>query len=451
YFDHPPAIAWLIALVDHGRRDVLLVRAGPLLCGAGATFALAGFAARVSAMRAAGAIAALLLNLTPLIAIAFTVATPDAPYLLAWSLALYAGHRALADDRLLDWLLLGVAVGLAVVSRELGVALLIGVAAAALTGRRLARVAPSGPLLAAAACAAIVTPSIAWQAAHHWETVRFALQGRHVIGSWSMARLISLLGTFAAACSPGIAALCAWGLARSCRRNAPDNFLTAWTALPLIVIASALSLREPVETYWLAGPVVSLIGFASAAVAVVRIQAWIAAVVLAPAVLETGFVLAAADAPQRLVSTALHAGGSGLKNNGPFEIFAYPAAARDLAMRTAGTGQWVLTDGYGLSSVLDFYGGVPPVVIGYDEQGRESRNWYDPGAAPASALFFDKEPLATRPDMREALARACASVTVEPDLSYEYAGEPVRTFYVTRCDGLTPGGMRFLQYMGHGP
>jgi hypothetical protein len=271
-----------------------------------------------------------------------------------------------------------------------------------------------------------------------------------VIGSWSLGRTVSLLGTFAASCSPGIAGLCIWGLILSLRRGAPDRLLTAWTATPLAAVTLALSLREPVEAYWLSGPVISLLGFAAAEFAAIRVHAWIAALVLVPAVLETGIMLAAGVAPQGFVPLAMHEGGRTLKNNGPFEIFSYPQAARDLAVRTRDT-QWVLTDGYGLSSVLDFYGGIPPVVVGYDEQGRESRGWYDPGAAPNTALFFDKEPLATRPDLRTALASACARVTTEPDAQYDYAGEPVRTYYVTRCDGLTPAGMRFLRYMGHGP
>jgi hypothetical protein len=44
-----------------------------------------------------------------------------------------------------------------------------------------------------------------------------------------------------------------------------------------------------------------------------------------------------------------------------------------------------------LRSVVDFDAGVPPVVIGYDWQGRLSRDWYSSTARPARMLFVDKE------------------------------------------------------------
>jgi hypothetical protein len=109
-----------------------------------------------------------------------------------------------------------------------------------------------------------------------------------------------------------------------------------------------------------------------------------------------------------------------------------------------------MTDGYGLSSVLDFYGGVTPVVIGYDQQGREARGW-SIGPVPSTAIFFDKEPLVTRPDFARQLARACATVTDDGVRSYYVNGILARTFYVTRCQGLTPDGFALLRWSGAPP
>ena len=89
--------------------------------------------------------------------------------------------------------------------------------------------------------------------------------------------------------------------------------------------------------------------------------------------------------------------GSTLRNTGGFEIFTVPSLAVDVRNIMEANDATVVTDGYGLSSTLDFYGGVPPVVIGYNAQGGEARRWYDPDMQPRRILFVDKESLYPRP------------------------------------------------------
>ncbi len=57
----------------------------------------------------------------------------------------------------------------------------------------------------------------------------------------------------------------------------------------------------------------------------------------------------------------------------------------------------VVTDGYGFSSQMDFEAGIPPVVIGYANQGQEARHWYDAAMHPRRILFVDKEALVKIP------------------------------------------------------
>jgi len=105
-----------------------------------------------------------------------------------------------------------------------------------------------------------------------------------------------------------------------------------------------------------------------------------------------------------------------------------------------------MTDGYGLSSVMDFDAGVAPVVIGYDWQGRESRTWYPDDRRPQRALFVDKEPLYSRRDIERHLQRACARVVDGGTHPYHMPNTPPRNYFFTWCEGLAPDGLAILRW-----
>jgi len=105
-----------------------------------------------------------------------------------------------------------------------------------------------------------------------------------------------------------------------------------------------------------------------------------------------------------------------------------------------------MTDGYGLSSAIDFNAHVAPVVIGYNWQGREARHWYPSTNHPQNALFVDKAPLSERPDIHRRLARACARVTDGGTRRYPFRSAPPGIFYLTWCEGLGPDGLAILRW-----
>jgi hypothetical protein len=173
-----------------------------------------------------------------------------------------------------------------------------------------------------------------------------------------------------------------------------------------------------------------------------------------PALLLLPLIFYAAVAPGT-VYQAFRNTGSTLRNTGPFEIFTYWPLAQDVRHLADANDAVVMTDGYGLSSVVDFYAGVTPVVIGYDWQGRESRNWYSDAEHPKRAIFLDKEELDPlhptadnrgRPDFKKRLGQACGSVRPGPVLEYSYAGVPPRKYYTTFCDDMVPDGIAILRW-----
>lgn len=448
YFDHPPMVAWLIALFSMGVKSTLLVRLPFVLSGLGCSLFVMAFGTRTTGNPAAGATAALLLNLTPFANIAFTVASPDGPYLLFWAASLYFGLRAL-DPATPQWrVFLAASLGCAVLSRILGVMLVAGcVYALALASarnrtawatRNALKFVPASLLV----IAALLGPYLVWNGLHGWQSLHFQLISRQqpVPGG----NIGELLGLYVAVLTPGIFVAVIAALVRLARQREPAEALLFGTALPLLALCVVLAFRERVEFYWADGSFISLIAAAGMyAPSLLRgaRYAW----VVTPAAIVTLVLYSAMLGPLRLYHFLDQRFGLHLRHEGPFEIWAYQQAAQDVAQEANRHRAWVMTDGYGLSSLLDFYAGIPPVVIGYDAQGRELRDQRHRDV-PSTAIFFDKEPLASRPDFQQRLTRACSAIRDDGQRSYYVEGILARTFYLTRCEGLTPKGFSLLRW-----
>jgi len=438
YIDHPPAVAWTIALFAPLGQSPGIVRLGFVLCGGVASLAVAACAREIAGDSRAGAIAALALSLAPLSSIAFGLATPDGPYLMFWALALWFAARAFKRERPGDWLALGVAVGGVLLSRVLGVALLFGLLGYALGPGVAARRRGIALMLAAMLC--VCAPLLVWNAQHGWATFAFGLVHRHQ-QTREFALPAVVLEQFAAY-SPGIFAAV---LVASVR---PRDALLAWTALPQFLVVAFFALFERVEIYWIFGFFVSLCAMLGVAFVTLgpRLQRIWSAVAVAPAALLLALLFAFSFAPAQLYALVVRQTGAKLRNGGPFEIMTYAKLAVDASRLARERDAVVVTDGYGFSSMLDFDAGLAPVVIGYDWQGRQSHAWYPDSERPRNALLVDKEPLATRPDVARHLAQACARVEDGGVHAYAFGTAPPRAYYFTWCRDLVPDGLAILRW-----
>jgi hypothetical protein len=454
YGDHPPGVAYVIYAFSWLGQNPLAVRIGFVLCGLIATIAVAKTAVRLTdGDRRAGPVAALALTLTPLASVAFGSASPDGPYLAAWALSLYAAVRAFASGSRRDYALLGLALGALLLTRMFAFAMLFGLFAYALAPARR-HLWRAGLWLAFAVAAILYAPLVFWNATHGWATFAFALFERHESQS-SWYRPFSLHLVNAAAYSPGL-----WLGALLCIARA-RNALLNWTAVPLIALLTLLAFHERIEIHWMFGAYVSLcVGIAIVYVELgPRARVIWAGAAAVPALILFPLIFIGAVAPGFVYEQFVRS-GSTLRNAGAFEIFTVPSLARDVRNMMEANRAMVVTDGYGLSSTLDFYGGVPPVVIGYDSQGQEAKRWYDADARPSLILFVDKEPLHPRPGHREdkegrpdfvrQFDRACRQVRPGPTLGYVFHDSsghtvPMRPYFTAWC---TPGphALRILQW-----
>jgi hypothetical protein len=441
YVDHPPAVAFAIAAFAWLGQTPFAVRLPFVLCGLGAAIFSAGAANALTRSRRAGWIAALAVSLAPMLIVAFGTVSPDGPFALFWGLTLYCAARAFRDKSSPWFLVLGIVLGLALLSRFFAVALVLGIIAAG-CAKPYRSMLPRVALAAIVACV-VWSPFLFWNASHHWISFTFALVQRHE-PQYSFGRpfLTYILG--AVAFSPGL-----W-IAATVVALRPKEPLITWTALPLCVVLLLLGLREPVEVYWFIGPFISLaVGLGSAFAQwdtqrQLRLGSWI----FAPAVILCALVFFAGIAPSAVYAGVRHA-GLRLTNGGPFEMFTYPSLANDVRALARARQAGVMTDGYGFSSLLDLSGGMRPILIGYDAQGQEARRWFTDADHPHLLLFVDKVPLARRADFTEQMLLACKRVAPGPVLTYPLAGSdrsvPPRRYFTTWCEA-KPGSIAALRW-----
>ncbi|HJV71002.1 glycosyltransferase family 39 protein [Ideonella sp.] len=286
YYSKPPAIAALIALSTAWLGDGILgVKALAMLCYPLTAWVLFRWIGEVVAdvsgpgvaqPARAGRLAALLFIASPVAGLLGLAATTDAPLLLAWSLASYALWRAWRDGRRADWLMLGLWVGLGLMSKYTmaafvvsAVGLLVTVPRARPAGLPLGR----GLLIAALAATACVAPNLAWNAAHGWPTLRHTAEitvgaqaaplhetlGTYVVGllllvgpvlaPWALIWRLGRPRVDAVKLVP--ASRCA-AAAAACPTRRDAAFAAAWLSGPLAAIGGLQALHAQAELNWAA-------------------------------------------------------------------------------------------------------------------------------------------------------------------------------------------------------
>ncbi len=180
YLDHPPMVAWLIALFEavfgHGVASMRLASLASAVVMA--TF-VHRFAQRLVDPPAALMAAAFSVLMPYAFFVEGLMITPDAPLAAAWAAALFFLHRALVDDDRRAWYGAGIALGIGMLSKYTIV--ILGPAALAfclLDRRARAWFLRPQPYLAVLIVALLFTPVIYWNFVNDWASFRFQSSGR---------------------------------------------------------------------------------------------------------------------------------------------------------------------------------------------------------------------------------------------------------------------------------
>src|SRR5690348_9636869 len=190
YLDHPPLIAFLIRGGTAIFGDTSIgVRFLPWLLSAAATWAVWRAAGQILKNREAAAIAALLFNLTPMVAIESGIATPDSPEMSAAAFVLLFLAEIAESGYGPWWIATGIAAGFALLAKYtaffLGAGILVWLTAVPMQRRWYA----SFWTYAGAAIALLMfLPVVVWNAEHGW--ISFARQfGRTADGAFTLRYL----------------------------------------------------------------------------------------------------------------------------------------------------------------------------------------------------------------------------------------------------------------------
>ena len=248
YYDHPPMVAWWIALGTAMAGDTLLGVRGLSVIAMALLGVLAADMLRATGRGETEArLAALFTNAALLVVVLGFVATPDAPSAFFWALAVAAlirADQAPARSGWRWWLILGLAVGAGVLSKFTNLFLAVGLVGwlvATASGR--AWLARPQPWVAAALAVAVVIPYLMWNWRLDW--LGFERQfGRVRPEAWAPEHLAGYILTLALILSP----LIFWAALRGLGRA---HAALIWTSAPVLAYFLWHATHSSVGANWL--------------------------------------------------------------------------------------------------------------------------------------------------------------------------------------------------------
>jgi 4-amino-4-deoxy-L-arabinose transferase-like glycosyltransferase len=244
YFDHPPLHLWIAHFAALAMGETVFARAPFVALFLATGWIAYRFSSGLFGPRPA-LIALFALNVTPFFfASAGSWIVPDGPLLFGLALAAWAARRLFLSGRLDEaaawrlWLVVGVGLGLAGLSKYSAVLTAGGLAAFVLLSPRQRHwLRHPAPYVAAGLALAMITPVIVWNAQHGWASFEF--QGARGVpgGALRPAQFLTMILGEIAFLSPWIFAPLVAGMASACRHWRDDRYLLLLClSLPAIVL-----------------------------------------------------------------------------------------------------------------------------------------------------------------------------------------------------------------------
>ena len=347
YYDHPPAIAYLIrfgcAIFGENRFGV---RFAGLILSLPATWFVFAAARQILNDRTRAMLAALIFNLALIMAADLMAATPDMPSIVTASAFLYC--LAMVDRNPAWWLAAGAAAGLSLLSKYS--ALFLG--AGALLWLVIARrqmLATLWPWAGAALAVLIFLPNLLWQSQNHWMTFAFQFGRVAQTGPFTLRYLFEFLGAQIGLITPLILVLAGFGFVRAVK-NRDGLLLPAMLIAPALIYFLIHALNDRVQGNWtsfLCPAIASLAASGSWQSWCARLALPLAGLMLA--VLYGQALLELAPRNREPVARVLGAG--------------FPELADDIARGSSSEdGPTIVTTDYQTTAWLRFYQPQMPVV-----------------------------------------------------------------------------------------
>jgi 4-amino-4-deoxy-L-arabinose transferase-like glycosyltransferase len=431
YFDHPPAIAWLIRAGTAVFGDTPFgVRIAGIVLSFGASWFVWRTGAILLAGEKAGALACLFFNLTLMTTVETLAATPDSPSVVAAAVFAWTLAKVVESGDGRWWLAAGAAAGVGLLSKYSALFLGVGALVWLLASPPMRRWLTSPwPYLGGLLAGAIFLPNIVWNAEHGWATFFFQF-GRVGGTHFTLRYLAEFLGAQVVLATPFILVLGVMGLARASRTDERRALIGAmlW---PAIVYFAWHSLHDRVQGNWPCFLYPFLAVAAADAATRTDWSRWRAplahwssrlAVPVAAVLLIAGYAqallgvvpLGRKDPLARLLAVGLP-----------------EVVTRIDTLRIDAGAEAILTSDYATAAWLSFYGRNPVVDIGEDYR------WPD-APIPAAALLGKPALYVTemRKDHHDILAAHFEHTTVVAHFDRFRKGVPIAHYVVYRVTGL---------------
>jgi len=381
YYDHPPMVGWWAWAGQQLAGDTFLgTRLAVVLTSALGSLALWRTALLLFDRRVAGW-AVLFLNASVLVGVGGILATPDAPSVLFWGLALWALAELHRSDNPAWWLAVGLFAGLGLLSKYSVLFLGVGIVLWLLWARDARRWLFTWQLWAGGALALLLfVPVLYWNHLHEWASFykQFGRAGR---GAWTSRYIFEFLGALIGLINPLLAVPAIFGAVRlggkAMRRDGPAALIVL-TVLPFLAYLAFHSLHSRVQGNW---PAPLFPAFAiMAAVFVASPNVWDA---FWRRLSIAGVALGVALAVVIQIHAVTPLTGTFARKDPTFQLRGWPEIGTEIRTIADRTGAaFIATTGYGLNAQLAYLFKDELPVIQLNERIR-----YAMLPAPDPALF----------------------------------------------------------------
>ncbi|MDN5278606.1 MAG: hypothetical protein PWR01_2571 [Clostridiales bacterium] len=257
YYDHPPMVAYIIALFGQVLGDSHLAIRLPSVLGAALTsWFIFKIGHEFLKSSRTGFLAALMFNFTPAgMAVGF-ITTPDTPLALFWAFGAYAFLKALDDKRDRWWIMTGLALGAGALSKYNMIFFVPGVAITILAFPKYRGLVFTRRYWLMVGLAALGTlPIIYWNINHDW--ISFKFQFDHGLKHSNRSVIKNLgdflggqLGTIGLTLFPVLWFVTLKYLKITWKNRDEIRFFLVWLALPMMAFFVYTGIRSKVEANW---------------------------------------------------------------------------------------------------------------------------------------------------------------------------------------------------------
>lgn len=436
YFDHPPMVAVVIRAGTLLAGDTQFgVRLVSVLLAIPATWAVWRAAAILFRSADVARDAALFFNLTLIVGAGTVIVTPDAPLIAASAFVMWTLAKVVETGKGAWWLAVGLAAGLALLSKYTAFFLGAGIVAWLLTVPEQRRwLLTPWPYLGGLVALALFSPVVAWNVAH--DGASFSKQfGRAVVDTFSLKYIGEILPTqFGLATPPvfvlGTAGL--WALWSGRGGTRAGRVLIGALIAPALLYFIWHSLHARVQGNWMSLLYPPFVIAAAVAAHDRAWKGWAKAFVdhahrWAVPVAVALFMLVFAQAAVGVVPLG--------RGNDPTEKklaagWAELGPRIDAVRRQAGAG--VLTTSYALTGWLSFYLPSRPPVVQVNQRIRWSNAPApDPGLLKGPLLYVCED---TR-DFSKLVGSKFAKIERLGAIARERNGVPIERYVIYRVEG----------------